>query len=56
MSIVSILVLTEILSSASKLQKCHEIPLSADLDSSEQYITCYAMCDDIGKSTSTSNS
>ncbi|KAL2869850.1 putative DEAD/DEAH box DNA helicase (Mer3) [Aspergillus lucknowensis] len=33
--------------SASKLQKSHEIMLSADLKSQEQYITCYVMCDEI---------
>lgn len=34
--------------SASKLQNSQEILLSAELESSEQYITCHAMCDDIG--------
>lgn len=37
------------LASASKLQNSHEVLLSADLESPEQYIICYAMCDDIGK-------
>lgn len=35
--------------SANKLQNSHEISLSADLENSEQYIVCYAMCDDIGE-------
>lgn len=38
-----------IIHSASKLQNHHEILLSADLQSGEQYIVCYAMCDDIGE-------
>lgn len=35
--------------SASKLQNPQEVLLSADLESSEQYIICHVMCDDIGK-------
>lgn len=37
-----------IIYSATKLQKGHEILLIAELKSADQYIKCYAMCDEIG--------
>ncbi|KAB8273394.1 Sec63 Brl domain-containing protein [Aspergillus minisclerotigenes] len=33
--------------SASKVQSSQEIPLHIEMNSPDQYITCYAMCDDI---------
>lgn len=35
-------------SSATKLQKNHEISLSGELKQHDQYIICHAMCDEIG--------
>lgn len=35
--------------SAQKLQNDHEILLSAEIKSSLQHITCYVMCDEIGR-------
>lgn len=37
------------LSSAQKLQNDHEILLNAEIKSPLQHITCYVMCDEIGK-------